>query len=110
MASRFFSPLKSQFPAEDFLISKSPLAMGANPPLLDTNMVANEQALAKLLSDDDPTTVLLVKEHVVIVLDLDLSNLLCDSLVILLHLVALRVGESLELLELLVPYRNIRRR
>ena len=54
--------------------------------------------------------VLLVKEHVVIVLDLDLSNLLCDSLVILLHLVALRVGESLELLELLVPYTNIRRR
>jgi hypothetical protein len=54
--------------------------------------------------------VLLVKEHVVIVLDLDLSNLLCHSLVILLHLVALRVGESLELLELLVPYRNIRRR
>ena len=37
--------------------------MGANPPLLDTNMVANEQALAKLLSDDDPTTVLLVKEQ-----------------------------------------------
>ena len=54
--------------------------------------------------------VLLVKEHVVIVLDLDLSNLLCHSLVILLHLVALRVGESLELLELLVPYRNIRQR
>ena len=54
--------------------------------------------------------VLLVKEHVVIVLDLDLSNLLCDPLVILLHLVALGVGESLELLELLVPYTNIRRR
>jgi len=54
--------------------------------------------------------VLLVKEHVVIVLDLDLSNLLCHSLVILLHLVALGVGESLELLELLVPYTNIRRR
>ena len=54
--------------------------------------------------------VLLVKEHVVIVLDLDLSNLLCHSLVILLHLVALGVGESLELLELLVPYKNIRRR
>lgn len=37
--------------------------MGANPSLLVAKMVANEEALAKLLSDDDPITVKLVKEQ-----------------------------------------------
>jgi len=37
--------------------------MGANPSLLVRKMVANEEALAKLLSDDDPSTVQLVKEQ-----------------------------------------------
>lgn len=37
--------------------------MGENPSLLVVEMVANEEALAKLLSDDDPSTVQLVKEQ-----------------------------------------------
>ena len=37
--------------------------MGANPSLLIHKMVATEEALAKLLSDDDPSTVQLVKEQ-----------------------------------------------
>lgn len=37
--------------------------MSTNPSLLVGKMVANEEALAKLLSDDDPSTVQLVKEQ-----------------------------------------------
>lgn len=37
--------------------------MGEIPTLLGGEMVANEEALAKLLSDDDPSTVNLVKEQ-----------------------------------------------
>ena len=37
--------------------------MSTNPSLLVGKMVANEEALAKLLSDDDPSTVQLVKQQ-----------------------------------------------
>jgi len=37
--------------------------MGSNPSLLIAKMVANEEALSRLLSDEDPSTVKLVKEQ-----------------------------------------------
>lgn len=51
--------------------------------------------------------VLLMKEHVVVILDLDLSNFLCNSLVILMHLIALGISEFFKRLEFLVPYRQV---
>ena len=44
---------------------KSPLAMGRNPRLLGFKMAGPTEALAKLLSDDDPETVRLVREQLV---------------------------------------------
>ena len=43
--------------------AKSPLAMGGNPLLFIGTMVANEDALARLLSDSDPATLRLVTEQ-----------------------------------------------
>jgi hypothetical protein len=47
-------------------------------------------------------TVLFMKKHIVIVLNLDLSHFFRDSLIILLHLVTLRICQPFELFELLV--------
>jgi hypothetical protein len=46
--------------------------------------------------------VLLMKKHIVIVLNLDLSHFFRNSLIVLLHLVALRICQPFELFELLV--------
>lgn len=49
--------------------------------------------------------VLLMKEHVVVVFHLDLSHFLRNSLVILLHFIALRISQPFKRLEFLVPYK-----
>lgn len=51
--------------------------------------------------------VLLMKKHIVIVLNLDLSHFFCNSLVIFLHLVSLRICQPFELFELLVSYTDL---
>ncbi len=51
--------------------------------------------------------ILLMKEHVVVILDLDLSNFLRNSLVILMHLIALGISEFFKRLEFLVPYKQV---
>jgi hypothetical protein len=50
--------------------------------------------------------ILLVKENIVIVLDLDLCHFFGNTFVIFLHLISLWIGEALQLLELLVPLKN----
>jgi hypothetical protein len=51
--------------------------------------------------------ILLMKENVVVILDLDLSNFLRNSLVILMHLIALGISEFFKRLEFLVPYNQV---
>jgi hypothetical protein len=50
--------------------------------------------------------VLLVEKHIVVVLHLHLSHLLCHSLVFILHFISLRICKPLKLLEFLVSYKS----